>query len=218
MVHHRAFSLKNLGYWWEHRQTTERFHSRVLVTDGSTHTPQSVFTQVLATDGSTDRPQSVFTQESWLRMGAQTDHRAFSLKSLGYGWEHRQTTERFHSRVLVTDGSTDRPQSVFTQESWLRMGAQTDRSVFPQESGILMWVQITVYFPSRIWDTDVSTDNSVFSLKNHGFTCPHRPQNVFTQEPQINPLGPRPPVTAHSFSLPWNPRPSSSGQLADAPY
>ena len=34
----------------------------------------------------------------------------------------------------------------------------------------------------------------------------------------FNPLGPRPPITACSFSLLRNPRPPSSGQLADAPY
>ena len=165
----KRFSLKKLHYKEEYKwYTTERFHSRILVTDGSTDKPQSVFTQESWLRMGAHTHHRAFSLKSWLRMGAQTDHRAFSLKSLGYGWEHRQTTERFHSRVLVMDGSTDRPQC----------------------------------FPSRIWDTDVSTDHSVFSLKNHGYTCPHRPQNVFTQEPQINPLGPRPPVTAHSFSLP----------------
>ena len=166
MVHHRAFSLKNLGYWWEHRQTTERFHSSLGYGWEHRHTTECFHSKSLG--------------YGWEH--THTTERFHS--SLGYGWEHRQTTERFHSRVLVMDGSTDRPQC----------------------------------FPSRIWDTDVSTDNSVFSLKNYGFTCPHRPQNVFTQEPQINPLGPRPPVTAHSFSLPRNPRPPGSGQLADAPY
>ena len=34
----------------------------------------------------------------------------------------------------------------------------------------------------------------------------------------INPLGPRPPVTAHSFALPRKPRPPGSGRLADTPY
>ena len=34
----------------------------------------------------------------------------------------------------------------------------------------------------------------------------------------FNPLGPRPPVTARSFSLPRNPRPPGNGRLADAPY
>ena len=33
----------------------------------------------------------------------------------------------------------------------------------------------------------------------------------------LNPLGHRPPVTAHSFSLPHDPRPPSRGRLADAP-
>ena len=123
MVHHRAFSLKNLGYWWEHRQTTERFHSRVLVTDGSTHTPQSVFTQrvlvtdgsthtpqsvftqVLATDGSTDRPQSVFTQESWLWMGAQTDRSVFPQESGILMWV--QITVYFPSRTMDSHAHTD---------------------------------------------------------------------------------------------------------------
>ena len=34
----------------------------------------------------------------------------------------------------------------------------------------------------------------------------------------VNPLCPRPPVTAHSFSLLRDPRPPGSGRLADAPY
>ena len=34
----------------------------------------------------------------------------------------------------------------------------------------------------------------------------------------VNPLGPRPPFTVRSFSLPQNSRPPSSGWLTDAPY
>ena len=35
---------------------------------------------------------------------------------------------------------------------------------------------------------------------------------------KINPLGPRPPITAHSFSLLHDPRPLGSGWLADTSY
>ena len=38
------------------------------------------------------------------------------------------------------------------------------------------------------------------------------------QKMVFNPLGPRPPVTARSFSLPKTPRPPGSSRLADAPY
>ena len=61
-----------------------------------------------------------------------------------------------------------------------------------------MGAQTNQCFLSRTLDTDVSTDNSVFSLKNHGFRCPHRPQKVFTQEPQINIK-----VKMSSYRLKW---------------
>ena len=52
----------------------------------------------------------------------------------------------------------------------------------------------------------------------------HSPTNWQTQNTisllhlYLNPLGPRSPITTHSFALLRNPGPPGSGRLADAPY